>query len=140
MKTPSARPAFQAAFCIDVRSEVFRRALEAVDPSIRTLGFAGFFGVFASHRRFASDVDELRLPVLLNPTVHTCSGGADTADEDQAQRFAARAIRAWGRFKLADVSSFAFVEATGPIYVGKLVRDGLGLAKKTAPKDPAPRF
>jgi len=140
VENPSERPAFQAAFCIDVRSEVFRRALEAVDPSIRTLGFAGFFGVFASHRGFASDVDELRLPVLLNPTVHTCSGNADTAEEDQARRFSARAIRAWGRFKLAAVSSFAFVEATGPIYVGKLIRDGLGLAKNTAPNDPAPRF
>ncbi len=136
----SGRPALQAAFCIDVRSEVFRRALEAVDPGIRTLGFAGFFGVFASHRRFASDVDELRLPVLLNPTVHSRSGGAGTAERDQAERFSKRAIRAWGRFKLAAVSSFAFVEATGPIYVGKLVRDALGLVKNGAPNDPAPRF
>ena len=64
----------QAAFCIDVRSEVFRRALEAVDPGIQTLGFAGFFGVFAAHHGFASDVAELRLPVLLNPTVRSTAG------------------------------------------------------------------
>jgi uncharacterized protein YbcC (UPF0753/DUF2309 family) len=37
------------------------------------------------------------------------------------------AERAWGRFKLAAVSSFAFVEAAGPIYVGKLIKDALGL-------------
>ncbi len=134
------RAALQAAFCIDVRSEVFRRALEAVDPSIRTLGFAGFFGVFAKHRRFASDVEERRLPVLLNPTVASSSGGPETESADTAARYAARAKRAWGRFKLAAVSSFAFVEAMGPVYVGKLMRDALGLNAVPAPNDPAPRF
>ena len=135
-----SRPALQAAFCIDVRSEVFRRALEAVDPGIQTLGFAGFFGLAASHRRFASDVRELRLPVLLNPRVMSCSGGPDDAARDQTARFKARAKRAWGRFKLAAVSSFAFVEATGPIYAAKLFRDALGLADAPAPHDPPPRF
>ncbi len=134
------RPALQMAFCIDVRSEVFRRALEAVDPGIRTLGFAGFFGVFAKHRRFASDVEELRLPVLLNPTVTSCSGTHDSEPDDLAARYAARAKRAWGRFKLAAVSSFAFVEAMGPVYIGKLIRDALGLNPMAVPNDPAPRF
>ena len=133
------RPALQAAFCIDVRSEVFRRALEAVDPGIRTLGFAGFFGLTASHRGFASDIDELRLPVLLNPGVTSTSCGDDAAAEETA-RFKARARRAWGRFKLAAVSSFAFVEATGPVYAGKLVRDALNLAPDTVPAGPAPRL
>jgi len=135
-----SRPSVQAAFCIDVRSEIFRRALESVDPSIRTLGFAGFFGVFAKHRRFASDVEELRLPVLLNPTVASASGDARSAADDLAARYTARAKRAWGRFKLAAVSSFAFVEAMGPVYVGKLLRDGLSLENALPPNDPAPRF
>ena len=135
-----SRPALQAAFCIDVRSEVFRRALESVNPNIQTLGFAGFFGLTASHRRFASDVQELRLPVLLNPGVMTCSGGHEDAAADLSARFSARAERAWGRFKLAAVSSFAFVEATGPIYVAKLVSDALGLRASAMPNDPAPRF
>ena len=134
------RPALQAAFCIDVRSEVFRRALESVNPDIQTLGFAGFFGLTASHRRFASDVQELRLPVLLNPGLMTCSGGADDAAADQSARFKARAKRAWGRFKLAAVSSFAFVEATGPLYASKLVGDALGLHATPVQNDPAPRF
>lgn len=139
-KTDQSRPALQAVFCIDVRSEILRRALEAVNPSIRTLGFAGFFGVSARHRRFASDVEEMRLPVLLNPTVASSSGGKDSAREDLAARYAARAKRAWGRFKLAAVSSFAFVEAMGPVYVAKLLRDALRRHPAPAPNDPMPRF
>lgn len=132
-------PALQAAFCIDVRSEVFRRALEAIDPAIRTLGFAGFFGLGASHRRFASDVHEHRLPVLLNPKLTTSSGGPEVAETDRAARYRSRAKRAWGRFKLAAVSSFAFVEAAGPVYLGKLLRDTFALKKTSLPNDPMPR-
>jgi uncharacterized protein YbcC (UPF0753/DUF2309 family)/NADH:ubiquinone oxidoreductase subunit 5 (subunit L)/multisubunit Na+/H+ antiporter MnhA subunit len=134
------RPMLQAAFCIDVRSEVFRRALESVDANIQTLGFAGFFGVSAKHRRFASDAEELRLPVLMNPTVATCATTQETAEADREARYVARARRAWGRFKLAAVSSFAFVEAMGPVYVAKLVRDALGRNPAPVPNDPAPRF
>ncbi|MEZ5789123.1 MAG: DUF2309 domain-containing protein, partial [Xanthobacteraceae bacterium] len=145
LATPAAeagavRAVLQAAFCIDVRSEVFRRALEAVDPSIRTLGFAGFFGVFTKHRRFASDVEELRLPVLLNPKVTSSSGGPQNKAADISARYTARANRAWGRFKLAAVSSFAFVEAMGPVYIGKLLRDAIRFNPMPVPNDPAPRF
>jgi uncharacterized protein YbcC (UPF0753/DUF2309 family) len=140
-QSPEAvRPALQAAFCIDVRSEVYRRSLEAVDPAIETLGFAGFFGIATSHRRFASDVEELRLPVLLNPGLHSRAGGPEHEASDTDTRFAARAVRAWKRFKLAAVSSFAFVEATGPLYLLKLVRDALGLGQTTSKPDPAPHL
>jgi uncharacterized protein YbcC (UPF0753/DUF2309 family) len=133
------RPALQAAFCIDVRSEVFRRALEAVHPTIQTLGFAGFFGLTASHKGFASDVDELRLPVLLTPGVTSTSQG-ENVSAAQTARYKARASRAWGRFKLAAVSSFAFVEATGPIYAAKLLKDALNIAPVAAGHGPAPRL
>ncbi len=129
VKVAKLRPVLQAAFCIDVRSEVFRRSLESVDPAVRTLGFAGFFGLGASHKGFASDVAEHRLPVLLKPSVFSCSAVDHDEDADQQARFSARATRAWGRFKLAAVSSFAFVEAMGPVYAGKLLRDGLGFGK-----------
>lgn len=140
MKVVELRPVLQAAFCIDVRSEVFRRALESVDPAVRTLGFAGFFGLGASHKGFASDVGEHRLPVLLKPSVFSCSAVDHDQDADRQARFSARATRAWGRFKLAAVSSFAFVEAMGPVYAGKLVRDGLGFGKGKAPDSAKPRF
>ena len=133
------RPRLQAVFCIDVRSEVFRRALEAVHPNVQTIGFAGFFGMAVAHQRSASDLEEARLPVLLKPTQFTCSLAPGVPDKDQALRFKLRAKRAWGRFKLAAVSSFAFVEAAGPMYGGKLLIDGLGLAGTPTGNDPTPR-
>ncbi len=134
------RPALQAAFCIDVRSEVFRRALESLDDGIQTLGFAGFFGLTPAHNGFASDVAEKRLPVLLNPGTTSTSGDESSKVADEAARLSARAKRAWGRFKLAAVSSFAFVEATGPVYAGKLLRDALGLSANAVPNEPKPQL
>lgn len=139
---PDDRPTLQMAFCIDVRSEPFRRALESLDPRIRTLGFGGFFGLPIAHRRFASDVVEARLPVLLPPRLTTSCVGHSHAHEasDRARRVAARAKRAWGRFKLAAISSFAFVESMGPVYVVKLLSDGLRSGGHNTSADPAPQF
>ncbi|MBV6657060.1 MAG: DUF2309 domain-containing protein [Devosiaceae bacterium] len=135
-----SRPLLQAAFCIDVRSEVFRRSLEALDGQIETLGFAGFFGITPSHKAFGSDVDELRLPVLINPALKSVSGTVADGPAAQQNRFLKRTKRAWGRFKLAAVSSFAFVEATGPLYAYKLVRDALNMGAKAEKADPKPRL
>jgi uncharacterized protein YbcC (UPF0753/DUF2309 family) len=112
----------QAAFCIDVRSEVFRRALEAQAPGIETLGFAGFFGLPLAHTAHGSDEVEAHLPVLLKPALASTS--QTDAPGEAHKRIGARAARAFGRFRQAAVSSFAFVEAAGPLYGVKLVRDG----------------
>ncbi|MBI1404310.1 MAG: DUF2309 family protein [Porphyrobacter sp.] len=130
------RPFLQAAFCIDVRSEVFRRALESVDPAIATIGFAGFFGLPLAHHAHGSDIREAHLPVLLNPALETTSAG--DPDSDRAHRIAARTTRAWGRFRQAAVSSFAFVEAMGPLYAAKLVKSALGSGSAAKP-EPAPQ-
>ena len=132
-----ARPGLQAAFCIDVRSEVFRRSLERLDPGVVTLGFAGFFGLPVAHRPFAAEAAQAHLPVLLRPAL--ASAPAVPPAVEDAARIGARAARAWGRFRQAAVSSFAFVEAAGPVYGVKLVRDALGLVPK-APPAPAPRI
>jgi uncharacterized protein YbcC (UPF0753/DUF2309 family) len=133
---PAGRPVLQAAFCIDVRSEVFRRALEGQGPGIATLGFAGFFGLPLAHRPLGATEAEAHLPVLLTPALTTAPAAPPAADE--AARIAARASRAWGRFGRAAVSSFAFVEAAGPLAGWKIVRDALGLAPAAAPAEPAP--
>ena len=138
---PSAwtgRPALQAALCIDVRSEVLRRALESLDTSIQTLGFAGFFGLPVAHRPQGTEEVQAHLPALLNPSLLSSSHG--TPAEEAATRITARAKRAWGRFRQAAVSSFAFVEAAGPLYGGKLVRDALGLGPDGLSPGPLPRI
>lgn len=131
------RPVLQAAFCIDVRSEVFRRALEATDPGIATIGFAGFFGLPLAHRAQGTDETAAHRPVLLSPGLNSTAHAAPAVE--QATRIAARTARAWGRFRQAAVSSFAFVEAAGPLYGVRLVRDALGLPEPAAVRLP-PRF
>jgi hypothetical protein len=136
-----ARPALMAAFCIDVRSEVFRRALESQDPAIATTGFAGFFGLTVSHCAHGTDQAAAHLPVLLTPALQASSHGEPSVE--QAARIAARTTRAWGRFRQAAVSSFAFVEAAGLAYGWKLVRDslpGLDSGIKAETETPAPRL
>ena len=138
VEAKATKPSIQAAFCIDVRSEVYRRALEASGDGIETIGFAGFFGIAAAHNAFASDVTETRGPVLINTGADTATTDPDVTDA--LTRVARRVTRAWGRFRLAAVSSFAFVEATGPLYLGKLVRDALGQKGPQGYNDPAPSF
>nr|WP_240335580.1 DUF2309 domain-containing protein [Pseudotabrizicola algicola] len=132
--TPKDTPVLQAAFCIDVRSEVFRRMLEAQDHRIETIGFAGFFGLPLAHRPSGTDEVQAHLPALLSPSLVSTSHASPVAEAEA--RIGARAARAWGRFRQAAVSSFAFVEAAGPLYGGKLVRDALGLVPN--PLQPAP--
>ncbi len=137
-QTPKTRPVLQAAFCIDVRSEVIRRALEAQNPAIETVGAAGFFGLPLGHKAHGTDQVAAHLPVLLKPAM-TASSRAPAAAE-QADRIAARAARAFGRFRQAAVSSFAFVEAAGPLYGAKLVKDALGWQGSVLPQDPCPQL
>lgn len=61
-----ARPVAQFVFCIDVRSEVFRRHLEQ-RGAYETYGFAGFFGVPFSYRSFDHQQELALCPVLLKP-------------------------------------------------------------------------
>lgn len=132
------RPALQAVFCIDVRSEVFRRSLESLDPAVETLGFAGFFGLPLAHRAAGTDVLDDHLPVLLKPTLTSSSHAVGPTEA--TFRVSNRAIRAWGRFRQAAVSSFAFVEAAGLGYGGKLLTSALGLSSPLTSADPMPKL
>ena len=58
------RPQAQAVFCIDVRSEPFRRHLEAVGD-YETFGFAGFFAVFIRHQALGSRHETDQFPVIM---------------------------------------------------------------------------
>lgn len=60
------RPNAQLIFCIDVRSEPFRRSIELLGR-YETLGFAGFFGIAARIHDFNSGTCRDSCPVLLKP-------------------------------------------------------------------------
>ena len=65
--TPGAsRPLAQLVFCIDVRSEVFRRHLENLG-GYATFGLAGFFGIPLEYRPFGAEHSVTHCPVLLKP-------------------------------------------------------------------------
>ena len=142
-RTP-VRPAVQAVFCIDVRSEVFRRALEATTPEVETGGFAGFFGVPAAVVPFGESAASARCPVLLRPSLLACEEPAGP-DAPRGRRHhlehlaGVKAWRAaWQAFRSAAVSAFTFVETAGLTYAGRLVArslpggDGAGKSKGAA--------
>ncbi|MDV7397064.1 putative inorganic carbon transporter subunit DabA, partial [Arthrospira platensis SPKY1] len=108
---PSAAPLLmQAAFCIDVRSEVYRRALEAQHPGIQTLGFAGFFGLPLSYEPADSPLKRPQLPGLLAPTLRVCESG--NTQEDLPGR-AARLNRQsrWQEAWSSPTAAFSLVES-----------------------------
>lgn len=57
----------QVAFCIDEREESFRRALEEVEPSIETVGAAGFFGVAIDYAGIDDAGGVPLCPVVVKP-------------------------------------------------------------------------
>ncbi|MEM9975269.1 MAG: DUF2309 domain-containing protein [Pseudomonadota bacterium] len=120
------RAPVQAAFCIDVRSEVFRRALEAVDGRIETIGFAGFFGAAISYAPLGHDHAGDQCPVLLTPGYRIAEAAA-AADTGPARRATLKTTSAWGAFRQAAVSSFAYVEAIGLGFGVKLAGQAAGL-------------
>ncbi len=63
LKSP---PSAQLVFCIDVRSEYFRRALESTG-NYDTFGFAGFFGIPAQITDVITKESYSSCPVLLSP-------------------------------------------------------------------------
>ncbi len=60
------RPLAQALFCIDVRSERFRRNLETIG-NYETYGIAGFFGVPVSFIELGKGHETYLCPVLIKP-------------------------------------------------------------------------
>jgi uncharacterized protein YbcC (UPF0753/DUF2309 family) len=127
-------PRVQAAFCIDVRSEVFRRALEAADPHCETIGFAGFFGFPVEYVPLGQDRGGAQCPVLLTPRAVVLESVADVTPEESARIAAARMLdrrarNAWKSFKTSAIACFGFVGPVGLTYLPKLVTDALGITR-----------
>jgi uncharacterized protein YbcC (UPF0753/DUF2309 family) len=134
-----ARPALQAAFCIDVRSEIYRRALEAVRADAETVGFAGFFGFPIEYVPIGHVKGRAHCPVLLTPAFTVCESVVVASEEENAEILGLRLLRrrvgkVWKAFKLSAVTSFVYVEATGLFYASKILSDSLALTRTV--KDP----
>ena len=120
----------QAAFCIDVRSEPLRRALEAAQPSVQTLGFAGFFGLPMAYTPLGTSARRPQLPGLLAPALEavdtfTPAGGGRAApyslqDARQARARQFSLAEQWQSAGRWPAAAFSFVEAFGWTYGGKL--------------------
>jgi uncharacterized protein YbcC (UPF0753/DUF2309 family) len=123
--TPPATPTLQAAFCLDVRSEVYRRALEAQGKGIQTLGVAGFFGLPVEYLPLGGDDARPQLPGLLAPKYRITDTGVPVG-LDKKRRARLDAANAWKAFKSSSLSSFAFVDAMGPFFARNLYRDAFG--------------
>jgi uncharacterized protein YbcC (UPF0753/DUF2309 family) len=133
------RKLVQAAFCIDTRSEVFRRAFESVSNDSETLGFAGFFGYPIEYVKIGYDTGGAQCPVLLKPAFVVCEGVKGASVDEEAsilwlRQLRRRAGKAWKSFKLSAVSSFIYVETAGLLYAVKILSDSLGLTRPV--KDP----
>jgi hypothetical protein len=130
----------QAVFCIDVRSEIFRRALETVAPTVRTHGFAGFFGVLASFHPLGAATPKGHLPILFNPSYRIREAPAGASEEEIVQltdrrRQRIRVSQAWKSFKTSASSCFSFVESFGVLSAGKLLGDSLGWSRSVSHPD-----
>ncbi|QCU89444.1 YbcC family protein [Thiomicrorhabdus sediminis] len=119
----TAQPLLQAAFCIDVRSEVMRRALETQDNRIETLGFAGFFGLPIEYHPVGTESSRPQLPGLLKSsiTVRPVIEG----EVQQKTSYALNNKARWTEWGYAPPATFSMVESTGLLYAFKMLRNTL---------------
>jgi uncharacterized protein len=112
------KPAVQAVFCIDVRSEGFRRNLEKLG-AYKTYGFAGFFGVPILYRPLGSSFNMTLAPALLTPTQEVQEVPHDHVEGQKCEAHTAANNRRYTSHKVTHglrenlLTPFAFVEMVG---------------------------
>lgn len=114
--TEARTPDAQLVFCIDVRSEPFRRALEATGD-YQTLGFAGFFGVPVQITDTVTGETHASCPVLLSPkhTVYEspCCSSAEQENDRSAYGRQTKLKQLYQSLKYSFTTPFALVESLG---------------------------
>ncbi len=127
---------YQAVFCIDVRSEIYRRNLERTNPDFETLGFAGFFGFPVKFTPHGKDQGINQCPALIAPPIHVKEKKSDSNQKTNQyhQKWAL-----WNSFKSGAFSSFGFVSMAGISFLPELIKNSFGLNKKEL-KSPTPQI
>lgn len=108
-------PEAQWVFCIDVRSEPFRRALEAT-ADYQTFGFAGFFGIPIQVTDPVAGTTYASCPVLLTPKHEVCETPCTPAAHAHYQKGYQRLSllkRLYQSVKYAFITPFVLVEGLG---------------------------
>jgi uncharacterized protein YbcC (UPF0753/DUF2309 family) len=122
----SGRPDAQLVFCIDTRSEIVRRHIEAAGD-YETHGYAGFFGIPMEYRGYDDDVSVDACPPILDPQHHVTD--VPTDDDTQASHDRLSGIRETADEIIETVeanaaTAYGYVETAGSGY-------GLALAART---------
>lgn len=120
---------FQAVFCIDVRSEIYRRSLEQVVPEAETVGFAGFFGFPIEVVPAGESVRKPQAPVLIKPNIQVFEHSSISPSSILFQK---KISSAWASFKASAVSSFVFVELAGLGFFSKIIKSLLHCSKDSS--------
>jgi hypothetical protein len=122
------RPDAQLVFCIDTRSEIIRRHVEAAG-NYETHGYAGFFGIPMRYEGYDADVTVDACPPILDAEHHIADRATADADQTRAVHDRWRDLLDAGRnivgaLKTNAATAFSFVESAGSGY-------GLALTART---------
>jgi len=114
------RPDAQFVFCIDTRSEIIRRHIEAAGE-YGTHGYAGFFGIPMRYEGYGSEVTVDACPPILDAEHRIADRPVDGADGEQRahDRWSstlAAAKAAIGSLESNAATAFSFVESAGVGY------------------------
>ncbi|WP_267162417.1 DUF2309 domain-containing protein [Halovenus salina] len=114
-REPEPRPDAQLVFCIDTRSEIIRRHIEATG-NYETHGYAGFFGVPMRYEGYDSEATVDACPPILDAQHRVADRPVETESREHYDQWRATldtTKKAIKRLESNAATAFSFVEKTG---------------------------
>ncbi|MXR40656.1 DUF2309 family protein [Halobaculum sp. WSA2] len=125
----SERPDAQMVFCIDTRSEVIRRHIEA-SGDYETHGYAGFFGIPMEYRGYDADESVDACPPILDPQYYITEFSIDDETKERYDR--------WSGIRDAADEVIEMLEANAATAYGYVETAGSGYALSLAARTLVP--